>query len=38
VEINIAGASACLVASYASDAFAGAGVTTAAPVDVPPVK
>jgi hypothetical protein len=38
VEIRISDGSGCLVAAYSSDAFAGAGVTTIAPVQAPPPK
>lgn len=38
VEIDTNDGSACLVQAYASDKFAGAGVTTLAPVMVPPPK
>lgn len=38
VEINNNDGSGCLVASYTSDLFAGAGVTTTAPVTAPPPK
>lgn len=38
VEINNVDGSGCLVAAYPSMAFAGAGVTTTAPVTAPPPK
>ncbi|WP_146651982.1 hypothetical protein [Labilithrix luteola] len=38
VEIHNDDGSGCLVAAYASDPFAGAGVTTTAPVQAPPPK
>lgn len=38
VEISVTDGSACLVKAYASDKFAGAGVTTLAPIMPPPPK
>ena len=38
VEINTADGTGCLVTQYADDKFAGAGVTTMAPVTPPPPK